>query len=244
MAHQVEKEDPRDDISSTAINQVAFLAHEIKNSMTSVATFIQLLPTKWDDELFRSRFYPVVNDAVQRITFLINDLLDVGKKQPTHLMPVNFKELIDDLVATKAPLAEQRQVKFHIRFNLKSPLLRMDQEKIGEAIVNLLQNAIEASSDGGDIEIRVEDDQLLSGRPAVRIDIQDSGPGIEAEIQNAIFDPYMSTKTDGLHPVGTGLGLYIAKHHIEAHGGTLLLESSEATGTLFRIVLPVERRRS
>ena len=84
---------------------------------------------------------------------------------------------------------------------------------------------------------------MPGGRPAIKFEIQDSGPGIDKEIQAEIFDPYMSTKADGNLPGGTGLGLYIARHNIQAHGGTIEVESPDTSGALFRVILPVERRR-
>ena len=222
--------------------QVEHLAHEIKNSMTSIATFVQLLPSKWDDRRFRDAFYPVVSEETVRITELVNDILDLGKQQSVQLVTTNMQDLIDNLLASKAPLAEQRCLRFHTEVETASPAIRIDQEKIKEAMVNLLHNAMEASPDGGDIHIRIQDDRLPSGRPAVRLEIQDSGPGVDPELQAFIFAPYMSTKTDGDLPLGTGLGLHLARQHIEAHGGTIAVESPPGSGALFRIILPVERR--
>jgi signal transduction histidine kinase len=119
----------------------------------------------------------------------------------------------------------------------------VDKGKIKEAIINLLDNAMEATPAGGYIDIRLEDLVMPGGRPAIRLDIQDSGPGIEKTFQAEIFEPYMSTKADGKLPGGTGLGLTIARHNIQAHGGTIEVESLDTAGALFRVILPVERRR-
>ena len=225
-----------------AFDQVAHLAHEIKNSMTSISTFMQLLPSRWHDERFRDSFYPVVNEETQRITQLVNDMLDLGKKQSVQLTATNIQDLLENLLASKAPLAEQRCLRFHTRMNVSSPVIRIDQERIKEAIINLLHNAMEATPDGGDIRIKLEDDRLPNERPAIRLEIRDSGPGIDQDLQTVIFDPYMSTKTEGQQPAGTGLGLHIAKQHVEAHGGSITVESPPKSGALFRVVLPVERR--
>ena len=226
----------------TAFDEVVHLAHEIKNSMTSISTFMQLLPSKWDDERFRGAFYPVVNEEAQRITQLVNDVLDLGKKKSVQLTPTNIQDLVENLLASKAPLAEQRCLRFHTRIDVSSPTIRIDRERIKEAIVNLLHNAMEATPDGGDISIDIADDRLPNGRPAVCLEIQDSGPGIDQGLQALIFDPYISTKTEGQLPTGTGLGLHIARRHIEAHGGTISVESPPGSGALFRVVLPIERR--
>ncbi len=240
-AHDIKKKRSEDPVQTT-FDHVVHLAHEIKNSMTSISTFVQLLPSRWHDERFRDTFYPVVNEEAQRITQLVNDMLDLGKKQSSQLTSTNIQDLLENLLASKAPLAEQRCLRFHIRIDVSSPTIRINQEGIKEAIVNLLHNAMEATPDGGDISIEVEDDRLPNGRPAVRLEIQDSGPGINQDLQTVIFDPYMSTKSEGQLPAGTGLGLHIAKRHIEAHGGTIAVESPPESGALFRVILPVERR--
>jgi signal transduction histidine kinase len=243
LANRDPKSEIPDETGATDLDQVAYLAHEIKNSMTSISTFIQLLPAKWNDERFRGTFYPVVCDAALRITHLVNEMLDFGKKQSFQLTSTNLKDLVEGLVASKKPLAEQRRLRFHLHVDVASPVIRIVYEKIREAIDNLLQNALEATPEGGDISIRVTDDRLPGGRPAIRLEIRDSGPGIDREMQAHIFEPYMSTKTHDPQPCGTGLGLHIAKNHIEAHGGTITFESPRGAGAVFRIMLPVERRR-
>jgi signal transduction histidine kinase len=231
-----------EDPAQTAFDQVVHLAHEIKNSMTSISTFMQLLPSKWHDERFRDTFYPVVNEETQRIAQLVNDMLDLGKRQSAQLTSTNIQDLLENLIASKAPLAEQRCLQFHTLMDVSSPTIRIDRERIKEAIVNLLHNAMEATPKGGHIRIKIKDDRLPNGRPAIRLEIQDSGPGIDQDLQTAIFDPYISTKAEGQQPAGTGLGLYIAKRHIEAHGGSIVVESPPESGALFRVILPVERR--
>jgi len=241
--HEKERKNPEDAIQA-AFNQVVHLAHEIKNSMTSISTFVQLLPSKWHDDRFRDAFYPVVSEEAERITALVNNMLDVGKQQSAQLTATNIHDLMENLLASKAPLAEQRCLQFHTRIDVSAPTVRIDPAGIKEAIVNLVHNAMEATPDGGHIRITVEDDWLPSGRPAIKFEIQDSGPGIDPDLQKVIFDPYMSTKTEGPLSAGTGLGLYIAKRHIEAHSGTLSVQSPPGAGALFKVILPVERRRA
>lgn len=231
-----------DEPSVSSRDRVARLAHEIKTPLTTISTFIQLIPKKWDDEHFRTSFFPIARDETQRLSRLVNDMLERGKNQSAGLMPVDIQKLVNDLVARMSPLAEQRHLQFHTHFALASPVIRVDKGKIKEAIINLLDNAMEATPDAGHIGIRLEDLVMPGGRPAIRLDIQDSGPGIAKAIQDEIFDPYMSTKAGGNLPGGTGLGLTIARHNIHAHGGTIAVESPDTAGALFRVILPVERR--
>ncbi|MGD9329847.1 MAG: ATP-binding protein [Desulfobacterales bacterium] len=243
MERQDQKHNVSREVIHKTMSEVADLVHEIKNSMTSVSTFMQLLASKWNDDHFRTSFYPVARDETQRVNHLVGVLLELGKKQAIRLGSADIREVIQTVVALKSPLAEQRQLGIETHFNLAAPIIRLDKDKIKEAFNNLLTNAMEATPDGGTIVIRLEDDILPSGRPSIRLEIQDSGPGIAKALRAAIFDPYMSTKTDRHLSGGTGLGLSIAQRHIMAHGGTIEVAGPEDTGALFCVMLPVERRR-
>jgi K+-sensing histidine kinase KdpD len=235
----------RPDGDSTAMGsecQVAHLAHDMKNALTTLTTFIQLLPAKWDDMHFRTSFYPIARDETRQLRHLIHTLLVQGQNRSAPRVPVDIRALVESLVASKAPLAAQRNVQLKTRLATASTVTRLDESKIREALTNLIHNALEATPDAGVITIRLEDLVLSGGRPAVRLEIQDSGPGIDIEMQASLFEPYTSTKTGDHLTRGTGLGLFIAHRHIQAHGGTIEVESPKDSGALFRVILPLERR--
>jgi signal transduction histidine kinase len=246
MPPNVEDHSPADqgNAGPLEVGAVARIAHDLKNSMTSVSTFMQLLPKKWGDTVFRSSFYPVDRDEALRVNHLVNDLLDHGKDRFAQRAPVDMRAVLAHILPLKAPLADQRRLRVRVRDGATLSTIRIDRRAIEEAVVNLLSNAMEASPDGGAIDIRLEDDLLPSGQPGIRLEIQDCGPGVDQALREAIFAPYMSTKTDDLSAGGTGLGLAIARQHIEAHGGTIAVENPAEGGALFRIRLPLERRRA
>jgi signal transduction histidine kinase len=234
----------RDLGSAPLEDRLARLAHDIKNPLTTISTFMQLFPTRWNDDHFRSTFYPVAREETMRLGQLVNDMLDRGKKQSARLMPVDLQDLVESLVGLLTPLAEQRKLTLSSHIALASSVIRVDEGKIKEALYNILTNAIEATPASGKIDMRLDGLSLPGGRPAIRIEIQDSGPGVDKDLQTEIFAPYMSTKVEGQSSSGAGLGLYIARHNIQAHGGTIRVENTDAGGALFRIILPVERRQS
>lgn len=224
-------------------DSMARWAHDVKNAMTTISTFMQLLPAKWHDAHFRSSFYPAARDEAMRINRLVNTMLDSARQRNPNHPHVDLHAMLAHLLAVKTPLADQRHLRLRFRDGLSDPTLRIDQDAIEEAIHNLLSNAMEASPEGGRIDIRLEDDILPNGQPAVRLEIQDRGPGVDEALREAIFAPYMSTKSGCPSTGGTGLGLTIARHHVESHGGRIEVESPNRGGALFRVVLPVERRR-
>lgn len=240
--HAVES-DPRYSRSAPLENLLARLAHDLKNPLTAISTFMQLFPTRWNDDHFRSTFYPVALEETERLLCLVHDMLDRGKKQAAQLMPVDMQKLVGSLVGLLAPLAEQRQLRLSTRFTQASAVIRVDEGKIKEAIHNILTNAMEATPEAGQIDIRLDGLVLPGGRPAIRLEIQDSGPGVDEALKTEIFDPYMSTKDARHLSGGTGLGLYIARRNVQAHGGMIEVENADAGGALFRVILPVERRR-
>jgi len=234
---------PRDSRSASLENLLARLAHDIKNPLTAISTFMQLFPTRWNDDHFRSTFYPVALEETERLLCLVHDMLDRGKKQSARLMPVDMQDLVGNVVGLLAPLAEQRQVALSTQFVQAPLVIRVDEGKIKEAIHNILTNALEASPEAGHIDIRLDGLVLPVGRPAIRLEIQDSGPGVDEALKSEIFDPYMSTKDARHLSGGTGLGLYIARCNVQALGGIIEVENADAGGALFRVILPVERRR-
>ena len=199
-------EQPPDDVlDPSRVDSLAHLAHDIKNAMTTVTTFMQLLPAKWGEAHFRSSFYTAARDEAMRVNGLVNAMLDRKRRHPPKRVPVALQALLKDLLARKAPLAEQRRLRLCLRTGRALAILRIDRDAISEAVVNLLSNAMEASPDGGCIEIRLEDDVMPNGQPAVRLDIRDGGPGVDEALRKAIFAPYVSTKNGNPATGGTGL---------------------------------------
>lgn len=234
---------PGDILDPSRVDPIAHLAHELKNAMTTVSTFLQLLPAKWGEAQFRSTFYPSARDESLRINGLVNAMLDGQPQQPPARAFVDLQAVLQHILARKTPLAEQRRLRLHFHADPALPTLFLDQDAIAEAIGNLLSNAMEASPRGGRIDLRLTGDAMSNGQPAVRLDIQDSGPGVAKALREAIFAPYVTTKRRGASTGGTGLGLAIARRHIEAHGGRIAVETPAGGGALFRVLLPVERRR-
>ena len=223
----------------------ARLAHEIKNPMTAISAYLQMLPNKWQDESFRTTFYQVAYGESQRINELIANLLDLGQTAPAKIVRVDLVALIKKLVMLLTPLAEQKKLAFNCHFDDGLPEMYLDPEKLHQALLNILDNALAAAPRETIVRIAICKTQhdLIIGRPAVAVEIADSGPGIPEELQARIFDPYFSTRQRDVEWQGAGLGLFIAQRHIQDHGGALQVVSSPGKGSVFKVVLPIERRK-
>ncbi|MEW6664278.1 MAG: ATP-binding protein [Thermodesulfobacteriota bacterium] len=224
-------------------NLSARLAHEIKNPMTAIGTFIQLLPQKYDDEDFRNNFYKIALEETKRVNNLITELLDLVKTRECHFEWRDLHDLIERMVLLVSPQSKAKHIEVVLRFDPQAERLWMDTEKMKQVILNLLSNAVEFTPERGRIEIstRMEEDPKR-GR-SLRIEIADNGIGIQASVMDKIFDPYFTTKHKSSMHNGTGLGLFIAHQNIQDHGGTIEARSQVEQGTTFIVTLPVNSRQ-
>lgn len=219
-------------------NLAARLAHEIKNPMTAIGTFIQMLPKKYDDEEFRNGFCKIAIEETNRVNNLITELLDLVKTRESYFELNDLHELIDKMVLLISPQSNLKKIRVVRRFDPEISRIWMDTEKIKQIILNLLANAVDSTPQKGEIMIitRYCRDRKNSG--IIHIEIKDNGPGIDPSIIENIFDPYFTTKHKSSMHSGTGLGLFIAHQNVQDHEGTIDVVSSPGKGATFRITIP------
>ncbi|MDY7035321.1 MAG: ATP-binding protein [Thermodesulfobacteriota bacterium] len=219
-------------------NLAARLAHEIKNPMTAIGTFIQMLPQKFDDEEFRKEFYQIAMEETTRVNNLITGLLDLVKTKEPHFEFNNLHSLIDKMILLVSPQSNAKKIEVVRQFDPDIPQFHMDSEKMKQVILNLLTNAIEFTPDGGRIEIVTQNCTDKGKANNFRIEIKDNGIGISDSMIDKIFDPYFTTKHQSHMHNGTGLGLFIAHQNMHDHGGTIEVKSKVNEGTTFILYLP------
>jgi len=219
-------------------NLAARLAHEIKNPMTAIGTFLQMLSEKFDDEEFRNEFYEVAMEETNRVNNLITELLDLVKtKEPLYELG-DLHDLIDKMVLLVSPQSNKKKIKVAHQFNPNIGQIWMDSEKMKQVILNILSNAVEFTPDGGEVNITTTN-YAEKGKPkSIRIDIKDNGVGIPQPMIDKIFDPYFTTKHRSNMHNGTGLGLSIAHQNMGDHGGNIEVKSKVNEGTTFTLTLP------
>ncbi|MBI3241441.1 MAG: HAMP domain-containing histidine kinase [Chloroflexi bacterium] len=240
------------DKSKTAFISVA--AHELKTPLTVIEGYTTILVERAGDDATLAGT-PVVNGihkGIVRLKEIINDMLDLSALKNDRLVlsyqPVQVMQLIAQAERKFHDVAGQRQ----LRLTIEKPetlldITYADPERLFQALKHILQNAIKYTPDGGAITLRI---RKLSG--FIEIAVADTGIGIAPENQERVFEPFGSLGDAALHSTsktkfkggGIGLGLPIARGLIEAHGGTLWVESTgydEAAcpGTVFHLMLPV-----
>ena len=222
-------------------NLAARLAHEIKNPMTAIGTFIQMIPQKYHDEEFRENFHNIAMEETSRINNLITELLDLVKKRESNFELNNLHELIDKMILLISPQSNSKNIEVSRRFDPNIGQVWMDSEKMKEVVLNLLSNAVEFTPEGGKIEFATTH-CIERGKPAtICIEIKDNGPGIPQSMIDNVFDPYFTTKHRSSMHNGTGLGLFIAYQNMQDHNGNIEVKSKVNEGSVFTLTLPVDK---
>ncbi|WP_166242013.1 ATP-binding protein [Paenibacillus turpanensis] len=201
----------------------AGIAHEIRNPLTSVKGFLQLLK-----EGNKGNFYPVMESELDRIELIVSELLVLSKPQADAYRKRELTSLISNVVAFMESQANLNNVQIHQEFDGECWLV-CDENRLKQVFINLIKNAIEAMPDGGPITIRV-----THTAETAEISVMDKGRGIPAELLRYIGKPFYTTKYEG-----TGLGLMVAYKIIQNHRGSIGVRSEKQRGTVFTIRLPL-----
>jgi PAS domain S-box-containing protein len=210
----------------------ASIAHEIRNPLTNVSMSVQQLKkgNKIKQEGFRH--VEIVERNIGRINYLITELLNCARPAKLNLQPYDIHKVLKDVLESAKTKLNLQKIKVTKNFTSKLPVLKIDREQIERAFLNLIINAIEAMPRGGNLTISTE----LNGN-FFRVKIHDTGKGIPEKDIIKIFDPFFSTKLQGV-----GLGLSICYGIIVSHGGTIEVESKSKIGSTFTVSLSIEQR--
>ena len=219
-------------------NLAARLAHEIKNPLVAIKTFIQMLPQKYDDEEFKKDFYQIALEETDRVNNLLTELLDLVKTRESCYELTDLHGLIDRMILLISPQSKSKHIEIVKNFSSRVGLIGLDPEKMKQVILNLLSNAIDFTPKGGRIEIATTEIQENGKPQKIYIEIKDNGPGIPQSIIQKVFDPYFTTKHKSSLHNGTGLGLFIAYQNMLDHHGTIEVESKINEGTKFTLSWP------
>ncbi len=218
----------------------AGLAHEIKNPLAgikvSVEVLLEDLNISPDD---RSIVLRAVGE-IKRIETLLKSLLNFAQPPKLQLTLIDMNALLDQTLdfSLKHPsLSSSSSIEIDVSkdFDKNIPLMQADLVQLQQVFLNLLFNAIEAMPDGGELNIKSDYDQNAG---AIKIEISDTGKGIDQEIMDDIFKPFFTTKSKG-----SGLGLAITRRIIEEHGGAISVTSDPGKATVFEILLTIQKEK-
>lgn len=224
-------------------NLAARLAHEIKNPMTAIGTFIQMLPYKFDDEEYRGNFHKIAVEETNRVNSLISELLDLVNTRESQFELNDLHKLIEKMVLLVSPQSKGKKIDVKCQFDQDIKELWFDSEKMKQVILNLLSNAVEFAPEKGRIDIVTKKYYEKGKEKGINIEVMDNGEGISREDADKIFEPYFTTKHKSNIHNGTGLGLFIAHQNMQDQGGSIELDNDYEKGARFILKLPYDNQR-
>jgi PAS domain S-box-containing protein len=215
----------------------ASMAHEIKNAMVAVKTFVELARKEGEPLAMTD----LVSREIRRIDSILSQMLRFAAPAKATFAPVHVHDVLEHAAGVIQPQLQDRRLVLHCGFEAGSDLVKADEYQLEQAFLNLLLNALDATGAGGRLEVTTQmaspDERSLashSAGPVLKVDIADTGVGIAPEHLPRLFDPFFSTK-----PGGTGLGLAICRRIVEEHHGALSVRSEVGRGTTLTVTLPL-----
>jgi signal transduction histidine kinase len=210
------------------------VAHELRNPLTGIATGVQFLSRAFPEGDQRHDDVEFILREVRRLNRIVEDLFSAARPRTLNVAPLRLEVVADRALRGVAAAAGEKQVEVHVEPADTWPALTGDADQLQQVLLNLLQNAVEATPPGGSVLLRARE---VPGAdpPRIELTVEDTGSGIAAEHLPRIFDPFYTTRR-----TGTGLGLFVAHGIVQRHGGTIEAESEPGKGTRIRILLPRE----
>ncbi len=219
---------------------VAGVAHELNNPLNNTLLTASML-TEDFHTLSEEEKMEMVNDVInetERAQRVVKNLLDFAREGETAIAPLEIGKIVED--STRLVVNQVKFAKVNLELNCETNLPRIhgDEQKLKQVFVNLILNAVDVLTPGGQIRIHVQKDQTPG---YVLVTVKDNGPGIPEHIQGRIFDPFFTTKAQSK---GTGLGLSVSQGIIKKLGGYIHLTSNPDKGTIFTVSLPTTESAS
>jgi signal transduction histidine kinase len=220
---------------------ISTVTHELRTPLTSIRAFSEILHDNPDlDPQERQRFLGLVIKESERLTRLINQVLDLAKLESGlaewRTGDVDLRELVSDAVGATSQIFKSREVTVEARLAARVTPVLADRDRVMQVMLNLLSNAVKFCEPGsGRVEVRL----VQADESTVRVDVADNGVGISREHQGMIFEKFRQVgDTLTQKPSGTGLGLAICRQIVSRLGGRLWVESTPGRGSTFSFTLP------
>jgi PAS domain S-box-containing protein len=212
----------------------AGVAHEIRNPLTALKGFVQLLQAKAENNPdYKPEYFEIMLSELDRIHFIVNEFMLLAKPQVSNFQPKDIRILMQHVVALLTTQAIMNDVQILTDFESDLPMVTCEENQLKQVFVNILKNAIEAMPHGGILRIQMK----MYSPEKVLIRFVDQGCGIPEELIPKLGNPFFTTKEQG-----TGLGLMVCFKIIETHKGCIHISSEKNKGTTVDIILPVQAR--
>jgi GAF domain-containing protein len=221
---------------------LANMSHELRTPLNAIIGFSEVLSEKMFGELNEKQeeYLKDIHASGQHLLSLINDILDLSKieagRMELELSDFDLPMTIENALTLVRERAARRGIVLHTTVDKRLGHVQADERKIRQVLLNLLSNAIKFTPEGGRIEVGAKP---VDG--SVEVSVTDTGVGIAAEDQEAVFEEFRQVGTADKKVEGTGLGLALSRKFIELHGGKIWVKSQIGAGSTFRFTVPVRR---
>ena len=215
---------------STLGEMAAVLAHEVRNPLASLRGSAEILRDDYRPDSPKYEFLEMQIRETERLNRVVEEFLRMARSRPTELKPCSLREELETIITLTSGEARKQQISLALLPDGADSTVMADGDKLRQAFLNIVINALQATPTGGSVTIGISSDDT-----GHTIRFSDTGPGIAADALERIFEPFFTTKPDG-----TGLGLAVTRKIIEAHGGALTVESEAGQGTTVVVRLPVQ----
>jgi signal transduction histidine kinase len=205
------------------------LAHDLKTPLIAIGGLSRLIQKNLEEKNpFREKL-DIIIEETQRLEKMVKEMLDFSRPLELHQSQEDVNQIICQTLVLVDDIAQKRRVRFHLQSSPNLPLISFDPTRMKQVLINLLINALEASSEGEVVTIH-----SYQEKRKLIIDVRDYGCGISIDKKVDIFSPFFTTKKEGI-----GLGLTIAKKIVEAHQGSLDVSNNPEKGLTFQVKIPI-----
>lgn len=216
----------RSEKMSIAGQLAAGIAHEIRNPLTSLKGFLQLLQAGVNR---KEAYYNIMIDEIEKMETITSELLFIAKPLTDHKKEESVNKMIEDVIVLLRPQAKLNNIEIIFKPSSNKHIV-CDRSQIKQVLINLVKNAIESMGQDGTIHIKIE-----LNNTNIKIYVIDEGPGIPEEIIHKLGEPFFTTKQSG-----TGLGIMITKRILEQHQASLQIMNNKSKGSTFQITFPTD----
>lgn len=215
-----------------AIGRVsAGVAHEIRNPLGGIKGAVEIISADYEPSHPKHRFVEIMNKEISRMELIVGEFLDFSKPKPPEPAPDNLNNLLRTVLDLNSKNLSKKNISLTTNFDESIPITHLDSNQIKQVFLNVILNCLENMSHGGSLEVT----SCLVGGEA-EITIADTGPGIDPEKADLLFEPFYTTR-----PNGTGLGLAVSKQIVEQHGGKIFIQNQEdKNGAIVTVRLPTK----
>lgn len=213
----------------------ATVAHEIRNPLTAIKMRLYSLQNQVKNKAEFKEDMLVIDEEIHRLERIVKNFLDFARPPELRLEACDISKVLESVINLVKSKAESSNIRIENKIEVPLPKIEMDKEQMRQVFLNIMLNAIDAMPKGGKVELEASSGSSDKKQSDVlKIRIKDTGQGVDSDLKNRLFEPFITTKEQG-----AGLGLFIASRIVNLHKGNISIDSAPGKGTSVTVELPI-----